>query len=219
LDTEASTKLSKFCEDVRSCDFCFRNASEKERRGKGTPLVYGGTDPKVLVVSEMPPRSVWQDNEDIGKRWKERELFATTKKVKHGAPHTLCEDWLEIRDKDLKNCFFWIQRANCPVERERKRFAFRNCSSRFLDRAVDLVNPGLILILGRVAAEHFFDFRKLSDMMGQVHKYQESYDCIVLYHPSPANKFRYQHCKRHQDSVALAKQKIEELCLGEYPAT
>jgi hypothetical protein len=179
---------------------------------------------------------VWKDDEDTGKRWAEGDLFATTKRVQQGVPHTLCE-WLRVEEdangltkEFARNCFFWIQRANCPVGLYgvRKRFAFQHCSSKFLDHAVKLVKPRLMLILGSVAAEYFIPKSgKLEELMDpqvdQVqyhHAYnQESCDCIVLYHPSPANKVHYEDSKRHKNSVALARRCIKKLRLGEPLAT
>jgi hypothetical protein len=178
-----------------------------------TPFVYGGRagdrsyDPKVLVVSQIPPPSAWR--EDIGKRWAEGELFARTKRSKGGAPHTLCLDWLQKDENWGKNHLFWIQRTNCTVKRE--CLASKHCSDKFLHQAIEsVVKPKLIILLGRSAAAYFFHFGKLSDMMGQFHMYQESYDCIVLYHPSPAAG-KWHNQMEHEESVQLARKRINEL--------
>jgi uracil-DNA glycosylase len=197
--------IEDFCKEVREC----RDCVVLEER---TPFVYGGRvgdtsyEPKVLVVSQVPPPSAWK--EDIGKHWAEGDLFATTKKVKVGAPHTLCFDWLEKDENWAKDHLFWIQRTNCAAIRE--RLASKHCSDKFLNRAMELVKPRLILILGRCAAEYFFHFRKLSDIMGQVRKYQERHDCIVLYHPSPAAG-NWHKQREHEESLQLARQRINDL--------
>jgi uracil-DNA glycosylase len=238
LDIQASDKLAELCKEVRRCDFCFRNTSVKE---KGIPLVYGGRegdknyDPKVLVVSEMPPSSAWEkreeeNREDLGARWAKGQLFAPTKRVPQGgAPETLRE-WLGKGEDWALSQLFWIQRANCPVESYgvRKRFAFQHCSSRFLDRAVKLVKPELILTLGGEAAEYFIPEKgKLKTLMdSQVRGVPYQYpphndkpcDCIVLYHTSRRNKALRQS-KLHKASVDLAKRRINELHLGEHLAT
>jgi uracil-DNA glycosylase len=201
-------EIQDFCKEVRECRDC---AVQEER----TPFVYGGRvgdksyDPKVLVVSQVPPPSAWR--EDIGTRWAEGELFATRRNFKGGIPHTLCRVWLEKDEKWGKGRLFWIQRANCAVEKEEKRSAFQHCSSKFLGRAIDVVMPKLVLILGRSAAEYFFHFRKLADVMGQVRKYKERYDCIVLYHPSPAGG-NWHKQREHEESLQLARQRINDLC-------
>jgi len=152
----------------------------------------------------MPPGSAWR--EDIGALWAKEDLFAARPT---GAPHRLCQ-WLEIDQNEAKKRFFWIQRANCTVSIG-KRFAFQHCSSKFLDRAIDIVKPKLIFTLGRAAAEYFFQFGKIKEVMGEMRTYR-GYECIVLYHPSRAAR-KWQHKAEQEKSVALAKENLKESTL------
>jgi len=195
-------EIEEFLKEVRQCRFCRTDPTNR------TPFVYSSADPGILVVSEMPPLSAWKAN--IGRYWEERDLFARRTK---GAPHKLCE-WLEIERNKAKDMFFWIQRANCAVTIG-KSFAFQHCSSKFLDRAIDLIKPKLILVLGRVAAEYFFQFtERVKSMMGQIISYR-GYDCIVLYHPSPAAG-KWQHKPEQEKSIKLARRKINEVWQNTY---
>jgi uracil-DNA glycosylase len=201
--------IRDLCDEIRKCTFCFDTPPEL------VPFVYLGADPKVLVVSEIPAVRAWE--QDIGASWERGELFAPLKndkkKESKGAPHTLCK-WLGKDESWARSQLFWIQRANCVVPG--KRFAFQHCSGKFLDRAIDLVQPRLILILGGVAAEFFCrrSFKKLSELMGQAQKYvlnEKSYNCVVLYHTSRRITKLRKSNKLHNDSVKLARQMIMQL--------
>lgn len=191
-------EIEGFLKDIRQCLFC---RADMTNRG-GTPFVYGSANPDIMVVSEMPPGSAWK--EDIGALWAKEDLFAARAT---GAPHRLCQ-WLGIDQNAAKRRFMWIQRANCTVTIG-KRFAFQHCSSKYIDRAIDLIKPKLILILGRVAAEYFFPFGKTKEVMGKTKNYR-GYECIVLYHPSRAAQ-KYQHRAEQKKSIMLAKQKLSSL--------
>jgi len=176
---EESSSLLK---EIRECDLC-------RKYSKHTPFVYGSCGADLLVVSEMPPRKAWDDN--IGEKWR-KDLFACREK---GAPHTLCE-WLGMKKEEARERFFWIQRANCYVN-EGKEYAFQHCSSKYIPRAISLVRPKVIIILGRSAAQYFTQFEKLEDAMEKTIKEgveykvgDKEYPCFVLYHPSPANPKR-----------------------------
>jgi hypothetical protein len=195
-------EIDEFVDEIRQCRFCRTDSAD----GLRTPFVYSSADPDILVVSEMPPFSAWK--EDIGALWAKHDLFTRSTK---GAPHTLCE-WLELDRNEATNRFFWIQRSNCTVS-VGKSFVFQHCSSRFLGRAVELVKPQLILILGGSAAEYFFQFDKVGDVMGQIMAFRE-HDCIVLYHPSPAAG-KWHKRPEQLKSIALAKQRIKVRLLNQ----
>ena len=188
--------IDEFLREIRQCRFCKADPTE----GLGTPFVYSSTGPDILVVSEMPSASAWK--EDIGTLWAKHDLFTRSTK---GAPHKLCE-WLDLDWNEATNRFFWIQRSNCTVSIG-KPFAFQHCSSRFLGRAVELVKPRLIFILGGSAAEYFFQFDKVEDVVGKIMTFR-GYDCIVFYHPSPAAG-KWHKRPEQIESIALAKQRIK----------
>jgi uracil-DNA glycosylase family 4 len=160
-----------------------------------------------MVVSEIPSRAAWKL--DLGRNW-EQDLFAGRER---GVPHTLCR-WLGIDKEDANRIFFWIHRANCAVSKG-KEYSFQHCTSKFLDQAVELVGPKLILVLGKVAATYFFQFEKFDDLIGEVQTYSRNnirYKCIVLCHPSPRAK-KCQKRSTHLRSVQLAKEEIAGLIL------
>jgi len=191
--------ISDLLKEIHECRFCF-----SERQGElKTPFVYSPTNPDILVVSEMPSTAAWE--KDIGSIWAKGNMFGGRTR---GAPHKLCE-WLGMDWNEASNRFFWIQRANCAISTG-KRYALQHCSAKFLGRAIDIVDPRVILVLGRLAAEYFFRFKVTREVMGEIRKYRGSqlpHDCIVLYHPSRAAQ-KYQKRPEQKKSIELARRKI-----------
>jgi uracil-DNA glycosylase len=67
------------------------------------------------------------------------------------------------------------------------------CSEEYLGRIIQFYSPKIILILGGIAAERFFRFKKLSDIVdGRPRNIANAEaDVYVLYHPSWRNGHRY----------------------------
>src|SRR5699024_297469 len=66
-----------------------------------------------------------------------------------------------------------------PKPEERKR------SLPFLLRQMDLIDPKLILCLGRVSANTLLDNNKsLGSMREQFHSYRDNYELMATYHPA-----------------------------------
>ena len=58
------------------------------------------------------------------------------------------------------------------------------CCRRLLYRQLQIVNPKIILVLGKVAANTLFENNlSLGSMRGKVKKWKE-YDCFITYHPA-----------------------------------
>jgi len=120
----------------------------------------------------------------------------------------LCK-WLEIDRETAEKRFFWIQRANCFVS-DGKGYAFQHCSSKYILRAIKLVKPKLIIILGKAAAEYFYQFEKLEEVAGEDLRYVNGYDeyhCVVFYHPSGAAE-KWRKSPVHRKAVELVKAKL-----------
>ncbi|MEM3586666.1 MAG: uracil-DNA glycosylase family protein [Candidatus Jordarchaeaceae archaeon] len=76
------------------------------------------------------------------------------------------------------------------IGRER---ALQYCSEKFLRRIIETLEPRLIIALGRPAAQYFFQFNKLNEIL-EIEKRSgiaecivcgRSYKCLALPHPSP----------------------------------
>lgn len=90
-----------------------------------------------------------------------------------------------------------------PEERER--------SLPFLLRQIDLVNPKLILALGKVAAQTLLDSNEsLTSMRGEFHNFRGEYELLATYHP--AALLRNPNWKRPTwEDMKLLRKRYDEL--------
>ena len=91
-----------------------------------------------------------------------------------------------------------------PEERER--------SLPFLLRQIDLVNPKIILSLGKVSAQALLKKKgaSLSSMRGKFHKFRGKYELLATYHP--AALLRHAKWKRPTwEDVQLLRERYDEL--------
>lgn len=92
-----------------------------------------------------------------------------------------------------------------PLPEERKR------SLPFLLRQIDLIEPKLILCLGKVSAQTLLDNNNsLSSMRGKFHKFHGKYELMATYHP--AALLRHSKWKRPTwEDVQLLRKRYDEL--------
>lgn len=92
-----------------------------------------------------------------------------------------------------------------PKPEERKR------SLPFLLRQIDLIEPKLILSLGKVSAQTLLDLKtSLSKMRGQFHSFRGKYELLATYHP--AALLRHEKWKRPTwEDVQLLRKRYDEL--------
>jgi DNA polymerase len=92
-----------------------------------------------------------------------------------------------------------------PKSEERKR------SLPFLLRQIDLINPKLILSLGKVSAQTLLDKdSSLSRMRGQFYNFRDNYELLATYHP--AALLRHAKWKRPTwEDVQLLRKRYDEL--------
>jgi uracil-DNA glycosylase family 4 len=193
--------LNTLLEEIRNCQHC--ETWTDSATSRCTPLVYGTSSSDILVVSEKPPKRAWKSN--LGEIWREG-LF---KSGDRGIPHTLC-NWLGLAKEEAKRRFFWIQRANCHSDTG-QHYMFQHCSSRYLHKTIELVKPTLIITLGKKAAEFFYQFNTLEQIIGKPLTYlqnNQEYPLVTLYHPSwKTNKIRKENIE-HQDALQMVKIQI-----------
>lgn len=92
-----------------------------------------------------------------------------------------------------------------PLPEERKR------SLPFLLRQIDLINPKLILCLGKVSAQTLLENdNTLSSMRGKFHSFRGKYELMATYHP--AALLRHAKWKRPTwEDVQLLRKRYDEL--------
>jgi len=132
--------------------------------------------------------------------------------VKKGTTRELCK-LLDILD-EADQLFFWIQRANCSVDR-RRGDVFSHCSGNFIQRAIEVVKPRLVITLGQSATWYFLPFAHISDVVGSRHVQKVGaveYTLVPMFHPSKANEAsRKHHEVEHKKSIAHAKEIIKQI--------
>lgn len=92
-----------------------------------------------------------------------------------------------------------------PLPEERQR------SLPYLERQIDIINPKLILCLGRVSAHTLLGTTDaLKDMRAKFHTYREKYELMVTYHP--ASLLRNPNWKRGTwEDVKMLRKRYDDL--------
>lgn len=87
----------------------------------------------------------------------------------------------------------------------------RNRSLPYLLKQIELINPKLILCLGKISAETLLGISStMKDMRGTFHKFSEKYELLVTYHP--AALLRNPNWKRETwEDVQLLRKRYDEL--------
>ncbi|MDZ7680849.1 MAG: uracil-DNA glycosylase [Fodinibius sp.] len=183
---DSLTDLEKLCQkaDVLRTDL------------DGTKLVFGvgNPDADLMIIGEAPGAEEDKQGEPfVGKAGKllnkilgainfEREDVYIANILKHRPPNN-------------RN----------PKPEERKR------SLPFLLRQVDLIEPKLILAVGKVAAQTLLDKNlSLTKMRGQFHDFRGKYQLLATYHP--AALLRHEKWKRPTwEDVQLLRKRYDEL--------
>jgi len=177
---EPKENVQRLATEIRRCNKCQPTA---------TPCVYAPSNPSVLVVSEGPSKTAWPT---VGEKWRNGTIFDSH------TSKTLYE-WIWSRTdpeaQEAKKTVFWIHRRNCFIEGESQTETIQRCSEcGYIEKAIECVDPKLLIALGATAARHFFKFKKLEEVVGKT-TYKDR-DCYVLYHPSARNR-RYHNETRH----------------------
>jgi len=179
------------------------------------PCVFGSADSKVLFVSQNPPKGEY---EGIGRK-PLGEVMATDRLDCREPAFWKCRDWLALPGAFDPSRFFWIHRANCFGG------IHKRCSKKFLENAVSLVEPRLMLLFGGVAAGYFFPDLMSSfqsrRMMNLVkcrelvfEKCGAKVKCHVLFHWSPLNIWRKRDPEYedvHRKSIKDARSAIDDV--------
>lgn len=208
-------QIKALLKDIQECkEDC------KEVKVKRTPLVYSADDPKVMIVSEVPPFTPWVGG--LGDEWASGILG-----IPEGTRYmsaTLLK-WLSTPErsmtgKDAEKLFFWIQRSNCclqdsttdKVPKSVINRVYPRCSGFYIERAIDIVRPRVIISLGGHASWWFKPGKALKDVVGnKKHTTHRGYDYYALAHPSPRSRWPSQYPEKHNQSLKFVRPIIAEL--------
>jgi len=137
---------------------------------EGTQLVYGvgNTDADLVIIGEAPGASEDRLGEPfVGKAG--QLLNKILKAIDFNREEVYITNILKHRPPNNRN----------PKEIERQR------SLPFLLRQIDIINPKLILSLGKVSAQTLLNrSSSLSSMRGSFHSFRDKYQLLATYHPA-----------------------------------
>ena len=136
----------------------------------GTNLVFGTGDPNadLMIIGEAPGAEEDKRGEPFVGR-SGQLLTKILEAVNFSRDQVFIANILKHRPPDNRN----------PLPIERKR------SLPYLQKQIDLINPKIILCLGKVSAETLLGkSSSMKDMRGRFHKFSDKYELLVTYHPA-----------------------------------
>ena len=164
LDDKLATdnNLDSFYNEIKNCTKCSLSKSR-------TKFVFGVGNPHadIVIVGEAPGK-----NEDL-----QGEPFV-------GRGGKLLDKILETINLNRKKVFILnVLKCRPPDNRDPKPQEISECEP-YLKKQLQLINPKLIVALGRIAAMTLLRTKdSLTNMRNKIHKY-ENIDLIVTYHPA-----------------------------------
>ena len=154
--------LDSFYNEIKDCTKCSLSKSR-------TKFVFGVGNPNadIVIVGEAPGK-----NEDL-----QGEPFV-------GRGGKLLDKILESINLNRKKVFILnVLKCRPPENRDPKPQEILECEP-YLKKQLQLINPKLIVALGRIAAITLLRTKdSLTNMRNKIHKY-ENIDLIVTYHPA-----------------------------------
>lgn len=163
---------------------------------EGTQLVFGKGNPNadLLLIGEAPGAE-----ED-----KQGEPFV-------GRSGQLLTKILEAINFTRDQVYIANILKHRPPDNRNPNADERNRSLPYLMKQIELINPKLILCLGKISAETLLEISStMKDMRGTFHKFSEKYELLVTYHP--AALLRNPNWKRETwEDVQLLRKRYDEL--------
>jgi DNA polymerase len=184
------------CNSLEELEALCQKADVLETDLKGTKLVFGVGKPNadLMLIGEAPGAEEDKQGEPfVGKAG--QLLNQVLAAINFKREDVYIANILKHRPPNNRN----------PKPEERKR------SLPFLLRQIDLVNPKVILCLGKVSAQTLLDKNlSLSKMRGKIHEFRNKYELVATYHP--AALLRHPKWKRPTwEDVQLLRRRYDEL--------
>lgn len=184
------------CETLEELEDLCRKADVLKTDLEGTQLVFGvgNPDADLLLIGEAPGAEEDKQGEPFVGRAGQL-LNKILEAINFKREEVYIANILKHRPPNNRN----------PKPEERER------SLPFLLRQIDLINPKLILALGKVSAQTLLDNNSsLSSMRGEFHKFRGKYELMATYHP--AALLRHAKWKRPTwEDVQLLRKRYDEL--------
>lgn len=193
--TDIHTRIAQ-CQSLDELESLCRQADELRTDLENTQLVFGVGNPEadLMLIGEAPGAEEDRQGEPfVGKAG--QLLNKILEAIDFKREQVYIANILKHRPPNNRN----------PKPEERQR------SLPFLLRQIDLVDPKLILALGKVSAQTLLDKQaSLSSMRGTFHPFREKYQLLATYHP--AALLRHPQWKRPTwEDMQLLRQRYDEL--------
>lgn len=163
---------------------------------EGTQLVFGKGNPNadLMLIGEAPGAEEDKQGEPFVGR-SGQLLTKILEAIHFTRDQIYIANILKHRPPDNRN----------PTADERSR------SLPYLIKQIELINPKLILCLGKISAETLLGISStMKEMRGRFHKFSENYELLVTYHP--AALLRNPNWKRETwEDVQLLRKRYDEL--------
>jgi len=178
-------KLLSIDEEIRRCELCPLWKS-RTKAVPGSGLKQKGV---LMFVGEGPGR-----NEDLT-----GEPFV-------GRGGKLLDGFLD--GAGIKRSQVFVTNVvKCRPPENRKPFPeeVRTCTSNFLERQIEILEPKLICTLGATAMEYFTGEKKIGSFRGKVTKAKNGYSIYPLYHPASALRNKTHKATLEKDVMKIPK--------------
>lgn len=184
------------CKSLEELEALCRKADVLRTDLEGTQLVFGVGNPNadLMLIGEAPGAEEDKQGEPfVGKAG--QLLNQILEAINFKREDVYIANILKHRPPNNRN----------PKPEERER------SLPFLLRQIDLIEPKLILALGKVSAQTLLDKNaSLTSMRGKFHKFRGQYELLATYHP--AALLRHAKWKRPTwEDVKLLRKRYDEL--------
>jgi len=163
-------ELTLLQEQIKQCRLC-REAFGFEPH----PIIQGNYNAKIMQISQAPSRTVHE----------------TGKPFNDASGRRLRGEWYRISDDEFYNpdCFYIVSMAHCypgksPGGGDRRPPPI--CAKHWLHREMKLVQNEIYIIIGGIAASHFFPNEKITSLAFE-NRTLNGKPCFILPHPSPLN--------------------------------
>lgn len=193
--TDRHTHIAQ-CQSLDELESLCRQADELRTDLENTQLVFGVGNPEadLMLIGEAPGAEEDRQGEPfVGKAG--QLLNKILEAIDFKREQIYITNILKYRPPNNRN----------PKPKERRR------SLPFLLRQIDLVDPKLILALGKVSAQTLLNKQNsLSSMRGTFHPFREKYQLLATYHP--AALLRHPQWKRPTwEDMQLLRRRYDEL--------
>lgn len=184
------------CDTLEELEMLCQKADVLRTDLDGTQLVFGVGNPTadLMIIGEAPGAE-----ED-----KQGEPFV-------GKAGQLLNQILEAIDFKREDVYIANILKHRPPNNRNPKPEERKRSLPFLLRQIDLIEPKLILALGKVSAQTLLDMKtSLTKMRGQFHTFRGKYELLATYHP--AALLRHAKWKRPTwEDVQMLRERYDEL--------